>query len=60
MDLSNKTLTPQVAYNTNNSTAVITDNNNVVNSSILNGTYAASDPTGTIKSSVSDGTLFVS
>ena len=59
LDLSG-TLTPQVAYNMNNSTAVITDSNNVVNSSISNGTYAASDPTGTIKSSVSDGTLFVS
>ena len=54
------TLTPHIEYNMNNSTAVITDSNNVVNSSILNGTYAASDPTGTIKSSVSDGTLFVS
>lgn len=60
LDLSGTLLTPQVAYNMNNSTAIITDNNNVVNSSILNGTYAASDPTGTIKSSVSDGTLFVS
>lgn len=58
LDLSG-TLTPQVAYNMNNSTAVITDNNNVVTSSILNGTYAASDPTGTIGSSISDGTLFV-
>ena len=59
LDIS-RTLTPQVEYTVSGSTASIVDNSNVVNSSILNGTYTASDPTGTIGSSVSNGTLFVS
>lgn len=54
------TLIPNISHTVEGSTAVVTDTSGIVKSSIVDREYVAYDPTNTIKSFVSDKTVFLS
>ena len=53
------TLIPNISYTMEGSTAVVADASGIVKSSIVDREYIAYDPTGTVKSFISDKTVFL-